>query len=138
MGKPLQSFPSSFLEKMAKEDRPVGRAGWTTEEAQQKGARREELKEQKLFYSWLNLRGILFYNPRSDKASTIRAGAPDFTVFYQSKTLFLEFKSPGWKQSPAQIEFERDATQAGFTYLVVYSAQQAMEVCRSFFEIPRL
>ena len=47
---------------------------------------RREVKEQKLFNAWLNMkmreRKLYSVNPRSDKATTIRKGHPDYTVFF--------------------------------------------------------
>jgi hypothetical protein len=127
-------LPPNILERMDPKDRPAGRAGWTRSESQEKGARRQEIPQQKTFASWLNLKGHLYYQSRSDKRPTFRAGASDFTIYCKSKTLFLEFKAPGATQSPDQIEFEREVLRAGHTYQIVYSAQEAMELCRALFD----
>ncbi len=131
----LKIVPSWILNKIDPKDRPTGSGGWTYEEAQRRGARREEIPQQKQFAAWLNLRNILFYNPRSDKRSTIRAGASDFTVFSHGKTLFIEFKAPGATQSQDQIEFEIEVGRSGYTYHLVYSSKEAIELCRKVFEL---
>jgi hypothetical protein len=126
-------LPPNILERMDPKDRPSGRAGWTRSESQDKGTRRQEILEQKTFASWLNLKEYLYYQSRSDKRPTFRTGASDFTIFAKSKTIFLEFKAPGATQSSDQIAFEREVLRAGHTYRIAYSAQEAIELCRAFF-----
>ena len=133
MGLDPSLLTSRILELMEPEDRPKGSAGWTSLEAQERGARRQELDHQKSFSKWLKFKGIPFYNPRSDQKSTIRAGASDFSVFWDSKTIFLEFKAVGCVQSEDQKEFEHDITRCGFRYFVVYSDLEAVLKCREFF-----
>jgi hypothetical protein len=136
---PIESafLPPHIRDKIANPaDLPKGRAGWSREQTQASAAKRQEIPEQKTFASWLNLMGLPFYNPRSDKRSTIRAGAADFTVFGdEAKTIFIEFKAPGCTQSPDQIKFEREVTGKGFEYQLVYSAHEAIELCRKFFQL---
>jgi hypothetical protein len=127
-------LPPNILERIDPKDRPAGRAGWTRSESQEKSTRRQEIPEQKTFASWLNLKGHLYYQSRSDKRPTFRTGASDFTIYAKSKTLFLEFKAPGATQSHDPIEFEREVLRAGHTYRIVYSAQEAIELCRAFFD----
>ena len=114
-------------------DKPAGPAGWTSAEAQERGGRRAEIKEQKEFAKWLKFEGILFYNPRSDKKSTILSGAADFSIFFQGKTLFVEMKSLGSKQSESQVNFMNAIVASGFTYKICYSASDAIKLCRDFF-----
>src|SRR5258708_23543104 len=52
-----------------------------------------ERKEQKLFNAWLNIkmreRALYCVNPRSDKATTIRIGHPDYTIFLPDARMLL-------------------------------------------------
>jgi hypothetical protein len=136
VSKPIKWFdvPSAFLEKVADPlQKPKGPAGWTTAEGQERGARRAEIPEQKTFGQWLDLKDILWINPRSDKKSTIRAGCSDFMVFHRSKTLFLEMKAPKCKQSQHQLGFEQSVIKAGHVYRLAFSSLEAIEICREFF-----
>ena len=46
-------------------------------------------------------------------------GIPDFIAIKNGRTIYLEAKKPGGKQSPGQIEFERNITyQKGEYYLI--------------------
>ncbi len=117
-------------------DRPRGAAGWTRDESQLRGAQRQEIKEQNCFARWLDLHEWLYLRPRSDKKSTIRRGAADFSIYGRGDTLFIEFKAtPGCKQSQDQIEFEQAVVGAGHTYRVVYSATEAIDVHQHFFGV---
>jgi hypothetical protein len=133
MGLDPSLLPSRVLERMNPLDKPKGSAGWTSLESQERGARRQELEHQKSFAKWLRFKGIPFYNPRSDQKSTITIGAADFSVFWDDRTIFLEFKAPGCHQSEEQKDFELDITRCGFKYFVVYSDLEAVLKCREFF-----
>lgn len=128
-------LPSSFLEKIVKEDRPEGSAGWTSLESQERGGRREEIKEQKEFARWLKFKGIIFYNPRTDKKSTIMEGAADFSIFHNKTTLFIEFKALGQKLSPEQIKFSSAVYDQGFSYVIAFSHMEAIELCRKLLKL---
>jgi len=130
-GRSIIVIPSRILDKMDPKDRPEGPAGWTAAESQARGARKQEIPEQKTFATELDRREILYLRPRSDKKSTIRKGAPDFTVFIPlGKVIFLEFKAPGAKQTPDQIEFMNAARKAGYRYEVAYSALEAIQILK--------
>jgi hypothetical protein len=60
----------------------------------------QELKQQKILNNWFNQRlaerKLWPINPRSDKASTIRRGHPDYTVFLpRGQMLLMEMKVAG-------------------------------------------
>jgi len=67
-----------------------------------------ELHEQKVLNTWLNLRKaerkLWPINPRSDKASTIRAGHPDYSIWLPGgRVLLMEMKVPGGVFSQEQF-----------------------------------
>lgn len=126
-------LPSHVLKLIAPDQRggkdgPMrGNLGLTSEEAQDKYAKREEAKQIQLpFAQWLGLHGIPYLQPRSDKKSGIRVGWPDFTVLYGGKAVAIECKWPGCKLRPEQEAVRADLEAAGVPYLVAYSAAEAI------------
>lgn len=51
-------------------------------------------------------------------------GLPDIVVIKQGQFIGLEVKKPKGKQSPNQIEFEKNVTAAGGRYHVVHSIDE--------------
>jgi hypothetical protein len=97
----------------------------------------QEIKEQKIFNAWLNARcaerKLWPVNPRSDKASTIRCGHPDYSLWLPGgKTLLLEMKVPGGTFSPPQLEAIGILAELGHKVEIPASAYQAIEMVRKF------
>jgi hypothetical protein len=101
-----------------------------------KGQRREELKEQALFESYLRIKkgeGVLtFTHPRSDKPTTIEVGHLDFEIRAKGRCLMLEFKGFGGQLTPAQRAFLVSEWRAGNPADVCYSAAEAIELVRQW------
>jgi hypothetical protein len=108
------------------------RHGGTAAEAQARGARREELKEQAIFEALLRQKraeGILnFTHPQSNKPTTIERGQADFMIRAQGRCLSLEFKAPGGRLTEFQEQFLRAEWIAGNPAGVVYSAAEAYDI----------
>ena len=129
-------LPDHILEKMDPRDRAeLGRAGLTATECAERAAVKSERAEQRLFSSWLSLRGIYFVRPRDDKKSTVRAGHPDYSLFHAGKVLFVEMKVPGGRLSEEQNECALKLTEAGFEVATTYGAAEAIAKTRQFFGI---
>jgi len=65
---------------------------------------------------------------RADVNPYVRKGVPDIIWVHEGMFIGLELKSHKGKQSPHQLEFERDLKAAGGRYYVIQSFEQAMEV----------
>lgn len=119
MGLDSTSLPQSVLRLMSKEQRaPLGKAGETYEEAQERTAVKLERELHDRFTNWLNLRRLLFIHARTDKKSTIRKGWPDFTVIYGDHVCCVEFKRPGGKLRSEQVEVIKRMLQTNTPVIV--------------------
>jgi hypothetical protein len=68
----------------------------------------------------------------------VKAGLGDFFLMHANKKyhgLWCEFKYGKGRQSPAQKEFEKRCLIEGYLYKVVYSAEEAIEIVKEYFEI---
>ena len=98
---------------------------------------RRETNEQRIFNTWLNnrLRERKLYpiNPRSDKATTIRVGHPDYTIFLPAgQMLLLEMKVAGGILRPEQIECIERLIDLGYTVRIPASADEAITEVRKY------
>ena len=98
---------------------------------------RREREEQKVFNTWLNNklaeRKLYAINPRSDKASTIRVGHPDYTVFLPSaRVLLLEMKVQGGVLSEDQTKCIELLSDLGYAVEIPQSAAQAISIVKGF------
>jgi VRR-NUC domain len=98
---------------------------------------RREAKEQKIFNAWLNIklreRKLYSVNPRSDKATTIRKGHPDYTIFLPAgQMLLMEMKVAGGVLSKEQIECIEFLSDLGFVVTIPDSASEAITQVRKF------
>ena len=103
--------------------------------AERRAIARNEIVEQKKFAGWLRRERtagrLYFLWPRSDKATTIQVGHPDFTIWLPNgRTLLMEFKAPGGTRSPAQEDAAALLAHLGHPVLLIYSAEQAQDVVR--------
>jgi hypothetical protein len=97
----------------------------------------QELKQQKILNNWLNLRlaerKLWPINPRSDKASTIRRGHPDYTVFLPgSQVLLMEMKVTGGTLSAVQLDAIGILSELGHEVRIPNSAYQAIDLVKKF------
>ena len=96
-----------------------------------------ERKEQKLFNAWLNIkmreRALYPINPRSDKATTILKGHPDYTIFLPgARMLLLEMKMDGGVFSKDQIGSIELLTELGFIVEIPHSHNEAVDLVRKY------
>jgi hypothetical protein len=64
------------------------------------------------------------------KATGIVPGVSDMVLLVPpGKTLFLEFKTDTGRQSPAQREWEKTVTTAGFEYHIIRSLDRFKQLC---------
>jgi hypothetical protein len=97
----------------------------------------QELKQQKILNNWLNLRlaerKLWVINPRSDKASTIRRGHPDYTVFLpRGQMLLMEMKVEGGVLSQEQLTAIGILSDLGHEVSIPASAYEAMNLVKKF------
>jgi hypothetical protein len=72
-------IPDRVLRLMPKEERkPMGKAGVTSAEAQEKQDDRSERELQNQMENWFRLNGIPAFRQRMDKKSNMPKGTPDF------------------------------------------------------------
>ena len=109
--------------------------GLTEQEAGERYAKRSETIERKQFEQWLKLNGLVWVGARTDKKSTIKVGWPDFSIFWDAKSLFGDFKSTGKTLTQDQEEVKEDLERSGFTVHVWYSADQAIRDAKKFFQL---
>jgi hypothetical protein len=97
----------------------------------------QELKQQKILNNWLNLRlaerKLWPINPRSDKATTIRRGHPDYSIFLSDgRVLLMEMKVPGGTLSPEQLEAIGILSELGHEVAIPASAYEAIKLVQKF------
>jgi hypothetical protein len=102
-----------------------------------KYVRRKETEEQRVFNAWLknkfDERKVYSINPRSDKATTIRKGHPDYTIWLPgARMLLLEMKVDGGVLSPEQIQCIELLSDLGFAVELPGSASEAIQSVRKF------
>lgn len=129
-------LPEHILRLMSPEDRQaLGKGAITAAEATECAIGRREREEQKIFNTWLNVklaeRKLYPINPRSDKASTIRRGHPDYTIFLpNARMLLLEMKVQGGILSADQIQCIGLLAELGCEVEIPHSAAQAINIVR--------
>lgn len=74
-------------------------------------------------------------NAKRAKRIGIKAGVPDVHLAIANNehhSLYIEFKSGSNKQTPDQIEFQKQAESAGNKYVVCYSVNEAIEILKEY------
>jgi hypothetical protein len=97
----------------------------------------QELKQQKILNNWLNLRlaerKLWPINPRSDKATTIRRGHPDYTVFLPGgQMLLMEMKVKGGTLSAVQLDAIGILSELDHEVHIPNGADDAIELVKKF------
>ena len=117
---------------------PEDRARYEADEVAA-GARyvaRSERHEQKILNNWLNIQlaehKLWPINPRSDKASTIRRGHPDYTIFLPGRVLLMEMKVDGGVLSQFQLDAIATLAKLGHTVQLPQSASEAIAIVQKF------
>jgi hypothetical protein len=117
-------LPDSFLRRIDPKDRPAGKAGVTTEEAQSKYAKGQEKKLQSDCVNLLKLRGIWHRQmPFGKRPPNGWGGWPDLFIVLKTGCLFVEVKSGVERQSADQLEFMCSLPDPE-CYHVIYNLQQ--------------
>jgi hypothetical protein len=84
-------------------------------------------------------RGLLCYNlgnsrnridGATNKAMGLIAGRSDMTFYWNRTAYMIEFKLPGEKQSRTQVDWQRLVESNGFTYHIVRSKDEFIELIR--------
>jgi hypothetical protein len=104
----------------------------TFAEATEKGRRKYELAEQRIFLSELQRRELPFYYHRSDTATGATLGCPDFIVGVNAVTLWIEFKSPGGRLSEHQERFGNMLATQHIRHHIVFSAEEAITLLKYY------
>lgn len=124
-------IPENILNKMSEADRrAIGQQ--TIEEATDGYHDRIEREESKVFTQWLSLHEIPCLRANPSKKSTIMAGWPDYSIFWNGDVIFIELKSPGRKLRPEQDKVLKMLATQGFKVRVCYSAKEAIERVREW------
>lgn|SRR5262249_1637565 len=105
--------------------------------ARQPDFKGQELREQKILNNWLNIklreRKLWPVNPRSDKATTIRVGHPDYSIWLpRGIHLLMEMKVAGGKLSPEQLYAIGLLAELGHEVRIPQGAFQAMKMVEEF------
>jgi hypothetical protein len=130
--------PSNIPEHLRKLMAPIDQQNYpdhTVDVA--KRIHQREINEQKIFNAWLTIkfreRKLYPINPRSDKATTIRVGHPDYTIFLPAgQMLLMEMKVAGGTLRPEQIECIERLIELGYTVRIPGDANEAIAEVRKF------
>lgn len=83
--------------------------------------------------------GVMLLRNGDGKRRAVRLAAPGTAdilmlvpcgTYGQVKAVYLELKAPNGRQSPAQMQFQHEVEQEGFTYLLVKDVRQIIEWLR--------
>ena len=69
-----------------------------------------------------------------NKAMGLIPGRSDMVFYWKGCAYMIEFKQPGERQSKKQEEWEQLVTSQGFTYAIVTSLDEFMELIRGIVE----
>lgn len=131
-------FPDGYLKALPPDERAkLGKAGLTSEEAQESYTAKSEKEEHSQFEAWMNLHKDELYwdHSATRKGTTNRPGHPDFVVQHKGKCLNIEMKIKGGKLRPQQEVVHAWIRKTGGEVHVCYSAGEAIAVVRKEFSI---
>jgi hypothetical protein len=121
----FQTLPENFRKRLTPETRKTMHCP-TQPEADAKQEERAEKHMHIQFEQWLRLNEIPFVHSRMDRKSTIREGWPDFSLFKNGATCFVEFKVPGKEPTEKQLECLNQLNDNGFPILVATDVGDAI------------
>lgn len=124
--KPGTVLPDNFLRRMAVEDRPAGRAGMTSEQAQAKYAAGQEKALQRDVANLLRQRNIWFRQMPFGKKTPWPGWSDIFCILPDGSPLFLEMKSGQENQTTEQVEFEESLPRT--CYFVIRNLTQLQDL----------
>lgn len=107
--------------------KPLGKAGLTVPEINEKAAARREKELQQTCASMLRLRDIWFSASRMDKPSTNAKGTPDFLICMRGKFVAVEFKRPGQQPTDEQLQALKAIERNGGIVRIVTSEREFVE-----------
>jgi hypothetical protein len=130
-------LPDRVLRLIDPADRkPMGKAGRTSAECEEKNSQESERKIHNQFIGWLRRNGFEhFYHSNPVKRSTIEEGLPDFGIPAQGRILLGEFKVKPNKLSPVQERVFAELRKGGNEVRVWYSYEEAVEATKQFFNL---
>lgn len=110
------------------------------------GTKREEDQLQKNIVKWFGMQyphiePFLAYNLNNsrnrisgaiNKAMGVRAGRNDMSLDYRGRSLLLELKAKGKKQSDEQVEYQQLCNKYGNFYRVADNFDDATQIIRKF------
>jgi len=119
-------LPNNVLKCLSPtEKNRLGKAGLTTDEAQERFEAKNERDLQRLISNYLRLNNLPFLQDSMHKRRTGTIGWPDFTVFIHGHLLLFEVKFGKGKVSPEQAALHAQLAQQGFPVHIVTSFEQA-------------
>ena len=120
------AIPPHILALMPKEDRkPLGKAGMTREEIDEKTEFKNEIELQNQIYNLLvqyGVKWIGYQNPR--KKSQLPPGTPDFVFVWNGVPIAIEVKTKTGKLSPDQLKMIPMMAGDGWSCFVVRSLEE--------------
>ena len=120
------------LDKMSVESRkPLGRAGLTTAECDERQIKQAEKLLQEQIRGLLNTQDIDNINPPMHKKSEMPLGWPDHTFAYRGVPVAIECKVVGQKPKPHQAERMESMRRNGWTVIVAYDVTDAQKLLRA-------
>ena len=117
-----------FLEALPPEERKkLGKAGMTSQECNQKFARGEEIKLQRLCLNWLSLHGYYWEYDRPDKRTSGKKGRADIRACIRGCWLSAECKAGGEPLSREQAIEAVRLRNSGGRFVLVYCLADLIE-----------
>jgi hypothetical protein len=117
---------------MSKKDRPKGAAGRTKEECESKAFEKVEREIHNQISSYLNLHRIVYCHARTDRASRMTVGWPDFTFAMEGNAVAVEVKTTSGKVSREQYLMHEQMRDNGWAVMVVRSLEDFVDQFRAF------
>lgn len=122
-------LPNNILKAMSPADRlPLGKAGKTNAEIQAGIVAKNEKELQRHIANLLNLRGIIYFQSRFGKPTTIRKSAPDFLFVFRKQPMAWEVKFGNNKLSDEQYEMAVKMGANGWQCKTIYTIEQAKDI----------
>lgn len=122
--------PDQYRDMVSRLERNKLRTGDISPEVPGDAAEREIEELHYPILKWCKDQGAAYIRARSDMASTIQKGAPDFTIFHNGRVFLIECKSKTGKLRPEQIGWAMLAERNLFKVHVVRSMSEFLEIVK--------